>query len=280
MRRYFLGLSLALLLHAAAIPAQLPSGHPLLPVISLASESDPLGAAGAQVEFTAVRRESFSRVTLGAGVSTLGIGVGIGTNLAPKIDARVFGNYLNLTHRYTDNGFIINLNLELPNAGAMVDFYPFQRVPFRISPGFLIVNQNRVRVDVLSEKGNIFTVNDVAWASDDADPVHGTGRLLLKGSGFMLTTGLGHIVSHSRKNFTFPVELGVAFIDKPTVAVQLSGQVCTTQFTQCQPVATYPGFSADLAAQIADWNKTAAPYHVFPIFKAGVAYSFHMRPER
>jgi hypothetical protein len=237
-----------------------------------------MGAAAAgQVEPSAIRRESFSRLSLDASISSLGIGAQLGTNLSPKLDLRLFGNYLNLTHRYTDNGFVIAMNLELPNAGALVDLYPIHRFPLRISPGYLFVNQNRVRVDVRSERGNIFSLNNVDFISDDADPVRGTGRLLLRGSGFMITTGLGRFVSHNARHFTFPFELGVAFIQKPSVIVQLSGQVCSPQLNLCQPVATYPGFSTNLAAQVADWNNTASAFHTFPIVRGGVAYTFNIR---
>jgi hypothetical protein len=211
---------------------------------------------------------------VGATVSPLGTGAQLGTKLSPRFDARLFGNYLNLDHNFSDSGFRINLNIQMANAGAKVDFYPLHRLPLRITPGYLYFNQNQVRGDFSAGQGTVFTLNNVDYTSSDANPVRGTGRLLLGGSGFIATTGLGHIVSHDRKRLTFPFEIGAAFIHTPSVQFYLSGDVCNPDQTQCQPAAQFPTFAENLAAQLASWNRRAEPFHVYPILEGGVAYSF------
>jgi hypothetical protein len=250
--------------------------EPRLVAFAAEDAADPMGGGGGgQAYPSAIKGGPFAHVVAGVTVSSLGIGAQLGTRVSPHFDARLFGNYLNLTHRFTDSGFDMKLNMNLPNIGAKVDFYPLHRFPLRISPGYLFFNQNQVRVDYRAQPGNTFTVNNINWRSDDADPVRGIGHLSLQGTGPMITAGLGHIMSHSSRRFTFPFEVGVVFIHTPVVTLTMQGQICADGQSQCQPAATYPTFAENLSQQVADWNRTAAPYHVYPIVEGGVAYSFN-----
>jgi hypothetical protein len=234
--------------------------------------------ADGQAEYSAERGAAFSRASAGLTVSSLGIGVAGATNLAQHLDLRLFGDYTNLTHRYTRSRFQIALNVGLANAGAAVDFYPMARFPLRISPGFLYFNENRVTAELHAEPGATLTMNNVEYASDGSDPVHGTGRLYLGGAGFMATTGLGRIVSHTHKRFTFPFEAGVLFIPTPSAQFNLLGSVCdATRPSLCQPAAQFPAFEQNRIAQLATWNRRLGPFHIYPIVKGGVSYSFPLR---
>jgi hypothetical protein len=210
-------------------------------------------------------------------VSSLGIGGQFSTNVSPHLDVRVFGNRASITtHHWSQKDFSIAVNGGLANVGAMVDSYPFHK-SLRLSAGYLFYNGDRVRADLHARQNSVFTINDTDWISDNADPVHGTGRLTLGGNGFLLTAGYGRMVSRSEKHLSFPFEAGVAFIDSPKVTLNLQGQICTAQGITCQPARSYPGFADALATQTASWNKDAAPFHVYPIVQAGVAYTFRIR---
>lgn len=230
-----------------------------------------------ETEPSAYRIERFSRASLFLSVSSLGIGGQLSTNTSPHLDVRVFGNRASITtHHWSQNDFSIGVNAGFANMGAMADGYPF-RLPFRFSGGYLFYNGDRVRADLHAKQNAVFTINDTDWISDNADPVHGTGRLTLGGNGFVLTAGYGRMVSRSKKHFSFPFEAGVAFINRPVVTLNLAGQICTTQGLNCQPAATYPGFANALAAQLATWNHDAAPFHIYPVVQGGVTYTFRIR---
>lgn len=237
-----------------------------------------MGGGGGQADYSATRGDAFSRMAFGTTVSSLGIGTELGTNPTPRMDLRLFGNYTNLTHSFTQSGFHIVLNIGMANTGAKVDFYPLRRIPLRISPGFLYFNRNRIAANLRAETDATFTINNVDYASNNAHPVYGTGRLLLGGSGFIATTGLGHIVSRSRRHFTFPFEAGVVFINTPVAQFNLFGEVCSAaNISFCQPAAQFPTFATNLRAQVASWNQRVAPYHIYPIIQSGVSYSFSLR---
>jgi len=235
-----------------------------------------MGGAG-QIEPSAYRIERFSRGSFFLSASSLGIGGHFSINVSPHVDVRLFGNRASITtHHWSQKDFRIGVNAGFANVGAMVDGYPFH-MPFRFSAGYLFYNGNRVLADLHANQDAIFTINDIDWSSDNTDPIHGTGRLRLGGNGFLLTTGYGRMVSRSERHFSFPFEAGVGFIDRPTVTLNLSGQICTSQHTDCQPAASYPGFADALAAQLDTWNRNAKPFHIYPIVQGGVAYTFRIR---
>ena len=278
MNRAPVVVSVALVAASVALQAQLPSGLERSMPTLMYADPDPLGGGGGQAEYSAERGMAFSRFALSGTVSSLGTGAGIGTNLTPRLDLRVFGNYTNLTHNFTQSGFRIALNVGMANAGVKADFYPLYRFPVRISPGFLYANGNEISANLHAQRGATFTLNNVEYGSSVSNPVHGSGRLLLGGTGFIATTGLGHIVSHQRKRFTFPFEAGVVFINRPVAQFNLTGDVCDIHPPgACLPAAQFPQFSNNLAAQVASWNKRVAPFHIYPILEGGVAYSFSLR---
>jgi hypothetical protein len=239
----------------------------------------PMGGGGGQVDPSAWRLERFSRVSLYTAVSSLGVGEHVSTNLSPRLDVRLFENFFPVNHSFSQSDFDIALHIRFANAGVAADYYPFHR-PFHISPGLLFYNRNRVNASLKAQPNAVFTINNIDWFSDNADPVHGTGRLDLGGSGFMITAGYGRITSHTEKHWTFPFQAGVAFIHTPKAEFNLAGQICNGDGTGCQPAATFPGFANALAAQLVTWNKDVSPYHIFPIVEGGVAYTFDIRGKK
>jgi hypothetical protein len=204
------------------------------------------------------------------------MGEHLSTNLSPQVDLRIFANYLPVNHNVNRSGFEVAGNGEFINVGSFVDYYPVHR-PFRISPGFLFYNGNRVRADIKAGQNASLTLNNVEFFSDNADAIRGTGRLTLGGSGFLITTGYGRIVSRSEKHFSFPFEVGAAFIHTPKATFDVTGQLCSEAGTNCQSAASYPGFADALAAQLTTFNKHFAWLDVYPVIEGGVAYTFSIR---
>jgi hypothetical protein len=256
-----------------------------LPPVSLQSQGNSpafgrkaeRGGEHSETEPSAYRIQRFTRASFFLSASSLGIGGQISTNVSPHLDVRLFGNRASITtHHWSQEDFSIAVNAGFANVGAMGDAYPFHK-PFRLSAGYLVYNGDRVRADLHAKQDAIFTINDIDWSSNNADPVHGTGRLSLGGNGFLLTAGYGRMVSRTEKHVSFPFEAGVAFIDRPTVTLSLEGQICSSQGTNCQPAASYPGFADALMKQLATWNGNASPFHIYPIVQGGVAYTFRIR---
>ena len=234
------------------------------------------GGGGGQVEPSGYGERYLTRASISGEVSLLGTGAGMATNLPYRLEARLFGNYTNFDWKTNhQNGFYVVVNIGMANIGAMGDWYPWKSL--RLSPGVLFFNQNRVRGDFQAQPGSTFEINNVTYASQDSNPVRGTGRLTLNGTGFIATTGWGHYVSRSGKHWSFPFELGAAFINTPVVTFGLSGNVCDATGHNCQPAATFPGLQSNIDTQLASWNHRVSPFHVYPVVGGGATYTFRYR---
>jgi hypothetical protein len=232
----------------------------------------------------------FSRVAIGGGFTTLGPGVQITTNLADHLNLRVSGNGLHFGASFSTNGFDANAKLNLVSAGVAADIYPFHR-GFRISPGVLVLNNNKVSATSVAAGGTSFTLNDTTYYSATANPATGATPLHADGSlglntnkpAFTLTTGWGNTIPRNGGHWSFPAEVGVAFIGSPAVNVTLSGWACQDQAqTQCSDVTsttdtTAQDVQSNLAAQIAKWKSDLDALKTYPVLSFGVAYSFAVR---
>lgn len=250
---------------------------------------EPPPAAQTQVQNAPVELRPFSRMALGAGVSPLGIGMEAVTDLNQHLNLRFTGNVFNYSTSFTASGIPATAQANFASAGVSLDVYPFH-TGFRLSPGLLYLNNNRMTAVADMPAGTSITLNGTDYYSARANPV--TGATPLSGNGYLnlnttkpaftITTGWGN---HIQRNghWSFPFEIGVAMIGKPAVNMNLSGWACTDA-TQAHcaniddpanPLAVE--VQTNLQAQIAKWNKDLDPLKTYPIVSAGVAYSFGIR---
>lgn len=228
----------------------------------------------------------FSRIAIGGGVSPLGIGVSVTTNLNSHLNLRAMGSLLNLSIPFNTNGFDVNANLRLASARAALDIYPFHS-GFRISPGLMFYNQNRLTASDTMAGGSSFTLNGDTFYSANANaatgatPVNGTALLGFHATqpAFTITGGWGNTIPRSG-HWSFPMELGVAFVGAPTLNVKLAGWACHDQAqTQCTDLSSTANPIAvqvqhDLNVEVNQWTQNLNPLKTYPIISGGVSYSF------
>jgi hypothetical protein len=223
----------------------------------------------------------FSRVAFSVGGSTMGINLQAATNVNRYLNLRGTSNIFNYTtNNITTNGFNFDAKANLASAGASVDFYPFPSHGFRISPGALFYNTNSISGNFNVAGGTSFSLNNTTYYASSSNPIVGNGGLGLHTTNpaFTVTTGWGNMIPHRDKHWSFPLEVGVAFIGAPSLNMALtSGQACDSEGANCVNVATDPGVQANLAAQIAKYNNDLNPLKYYPILSSGIAYSFHIR---
>ena len=297
MKRAALLLTAALLVAPAVLVAQSSvqssSFSSSLASSSLvATEADPDGGAG-QVTPTAPRaagsNSAFTRIGVGVGISTLGIRLQAATNLGNHLALRGSGNFFGYSDNFTTDGIAATAKLSLDSAGVAVDIFPF-RFPFRVSPGLLFYNGNRLTATTNVAAGTSFTLNGTTYYSANTNSV--TGAVPVTGSGtlglnttkpaFTITTGVGNMVPR-KGHWSFPFEIGVAFIGAPSVNVNLGGWACYDQAqTQCTDISSASNpiavaIQSNLTAQVAKWTSDLNPLKTYPIVSGGVAYSFHLR---
>ena len=238
-----------------------------------------------------VRQPPFSRMSVGADVSPLGIGIKTTILMTRYFDARGMVNFFNFdTGDFELEGFHVDGKVHLLSAGALLDWYPFNSI-WRFSVGTLFLNGNQLSAQSHIVPGTSFTLNGVKFyaASPNsltgATPLSGTGVLGLHTTqpALVLSGGFGKFIPRSNRHWSFPTEFGVAFIGSPTIAVTKSGWACLDQEqTQCGDInnPTNPAsiaFNSALQTTLTKWRKDLSSFTVYPLFSYSVVYSFNIR---
>jgi hypothetical protein len=199
----------------------------------------------------------------------------------------------NYSTNFNTNGFTANAKLNFASAGAAVDIYPF-RSGFRISPGVLFYNQNRLTATSEVAAGTSFTLNGDTFYSANPNPTTGAVPLSADANlslhttrpSFTIAAGWGNTIPRRGGHWSFPFEAGVALTGAPALSANLNGWACYDQAqTECTNVASTTDpvalqIQGDLKAQIAKWNNNLNPLKTYPILSIGVAYSFGARGPR
>jgi len=259
-------LSVALLFAASSLGAQVPTMSS-----RLANDNSEGGSyrPAAAIQQGSVYGGPFSRIAIGGSFNTLGPGIQITTNLADHFNLRATGNAFRYSTTFNSNGFDANAKMSMTNAALAADIYPFH-LGFRVSPGIMLLNNNRVSANALAAGGTSFTFNDTTYYSANAN------------AAFTLTTGWGNTIPRNG-HLSFPFEVGVAFVGAPSVNVTLAGWACQDEAqTQCGDVTdptntTAQDIQTNLAAQITKWKSDLDPLKTYPVLSFGVAYSFPLR---
>ena len=229
----------------------------------------------------------FSRIAIGASVSPFGPGVQVTSYITSHVNLRASGNMFRYSTNFTTNGFNANAKLSLASAGLAGDIYPFH-TGFRVSPGLLWYNQNRLTANSTVAGGSSFTLNGDTFYSANANsatgatPLNANAALGLDATrpAFTITTGWGNTIPHNGGHWSFPFEAGVALTGAPSLNANLTGWACYDQAqTECTNVASTTDpialqIQGDLTAQIAKWKSNVQPLKTYPIVSAGAAYSF------
>ncbi len=233
-----------------------------------------------------VHLKPFSEIGLSGGVSFMGVNLQAATNLNRYMNVRGIGNVFSYTiNNFTTNGFSLNGTFNMASAGAAVDFYPFPKHGFRLSPGVMFYNQNQVSANAVTTPGTSFTLNNTKYYSDTVSPLTLAANLGLNANkqAFTMTTGWGNMIPRKGGHWSFPFELGVVFTGAPTLNMTLAGSACTNQGDAttngptCVNMATNATAQSNLASQVATYRNDLDLLQFYPILSFGVSYAIHLR---
>lgn len=221
------------------------------------------------------RSEAFSSVAVGVKVGILGAGIETATPLGWRFNLRGGANFFSYTDNLTSDGINYDASLRFRSAEASLDWFPMAG-GFHISPGALLYNGNQVTGNAKVPAGKTFTLNNTTYTSSGTDPVSGNASLTFTKAAPKVTLGWGNLIPRSGRHFSVPVELGMAYVGDPKVALNLAGTACYTNagVPYCANVATDPTIQANVTAQEQKIQKDADDARFFPIFSLGFAYRF------
>lgn len=229
----------------------------------------------------------FSRLAFGGGVSSMGVNLQTAVLANRYMNVRGVGNFFNYSlNNQSIHGFNASGKVNMAAAGASVDFYPFPNHGFRLSPGALFYNQNNVSALGLAAAGTSITIDGTTYYSETSDPLNASATLGLnpRKQAFTMTTGWGNMISRRGGHWSFPFEIGAAFIGPPTLTVTASGSACLDQAqTECSSITgssqIATSFQSNLTAQVAKWKSNLSPFGYYPIASFGIGYNFGIHGE-
>jgi hypothetical protein len=228
----------------------------------------------------------FSRFALGGGMSLMGVNLEAAVNVNEHLNIRGTGNFFAYTvNNISTNGFNLAGKVNFATGGASLDYYPFPRHGFRLSPGVLFYNGNQITASATGSSGSDIKLNGTEYYTDSVNPMAVNAALGLNThkQAFTITTGFGNMIPHKGGHFSFPFELGAAFIGTPSVNVGLTGMACANQSdasdngASCVNMATNTTAQTNLSTQVSKWTSDLNALKAYPILSFGVAYAFRVR---
>jgi hypothetical protein len=284
-------LTLALLAASSSLLAQSSSSN-FYPSLSSALGAGQSTASPVAKAAVSASPAPFSRLALSGGIGANGINMQAAVNANRYLNIRGIGNYFSYTvSNFTidnsngSNGISVGGNLKFATAGAALDVYPFPNHGWRLSPGAVLYNQNAATATGIAAAGTSFTFGSQKYWSEQANPLNITAKLGLNARqrAFSMTTGWGNLISRKGGHWSFPFEIGAVFTGAPTIALNPTGYACTTQADaaingpSCVNMATNSTAQANIASQIAKYQKDLNVLTVYPIFSIGLGYNFKIR---
>jgi len=270
----------------ASVPA-LPFYAQLAPLASSSSSSNAFlynAPAQASTPTHAAASEGgtrpFSSLGIGVKIGLGGIGFDVATPLVPgHLNIRGGAGFFTYTYNGTVDNEPISATLNLNNAEAMVDWFPFKG-SFRLSAGTTVYNQTGLNGSVTVAPGTTLTIGNNSYLSAPS-PNQLTGNL---SAGFgskavpRFTLGWGNMVAKNHR-IRFESEFGVEIIGTPTVAWNYGGEACLANSAgnACATGSTYqsinsvPGATTNINTQIASLQSDVNNVKIFPIFSIGLS---------
>jgi len=246
---------------------------------SLSPGSAPSPASGVvrnqRPAYAASRSWLFAERGIGAFVSPLGVGIGAATTLSSRLNARVAGNFFGYNLSGESQGVNYQGDLSFGSIQANVDWFPW-RHSFHLSPGVLFYNQNRIAVHGGVAAGQSFTVNGATYYSGSADPVTLYGHVAFRHTSPMFTAGWGNWLPRSReKHFSFPIDIGFAYVGEPPLTLTFTGVVCDTPNNiNCRSIDSDPSVQQNIDQQRKKYQNDVNYVRFYPILSTGVVFKF------
>jgi hypothetical protein len=211
------------------------------------------------------------RLAVGVKVGTLGIGVQVGTALAPRINLRGGANFFTYNDSLTEDGVPYSGTLQLRSVETKVDLFVIGG--FRVTPGLLLYNDNNVSATATVPTGTSVTFGGVRYTSNPADPLRGSAAISFNKFAPSLAIGFGNLLPRSNRHWSLSTDLGVVFSGAPQFALGFGGSACVNG-TVCQPVTTTPSVSANVEAERVKIQNDLKDFKYYPELSVMFGWKF------
>ncbi len=218
---------------------------------------------------------AFSSFAMGVYISTLGPGVEAAVPLSNRFNLRADFNIFSYSTSLTQSGITYGSDLTMRSAELSLDWFPHGR-KFHISPGLLLYNGNRMTANLIIPTNTSFSLDNVTYFSDPADPLKGSATIKFPFAGPQITIGYGNMLPRWKHvHISFPFEVGLAYFGDGSSSLQFSGSACTALGgINCMPVSSFSRFQSDVYGEETIINSDLHYARIFPILRYGFSYKF------
>jgi hypothetical protein len=214
------------------------------------------------------------RFGIGVKGSLLGGGVEGAVRVSHRTNLRAGFNMFSYSRGFNKDGIAYDGQLSFKTVEAHYDIFPFAGA-FHVSPGVLIYAATPITANAAVPGNQTFSLGGTSYLSDPSIPVTGSGNIKFNQAAPMATIGWGNLIPRkSSKHFSVPVELGVAFQGSPKATLNLAGNVCNTDGTNCRSVASDSTVQANILSEQTKVNNSMRFFKAYPIISVGFGYKF------
>ena len=207
-------------------------------------------------------------------VSTLGGGAEVALRVTHRTNVRAGFNVITYSRGFNKDGIAYSGPLDFKTFEAHYDIFPWAK-SFHISGGLLAYAVDPITATARVPGGQSFSLGDVSYISDPANPVTGSGKIVFYRAAPTVTFGFGNLVPRKTgKHFSIPVEFGVAFQGPPKATLGLAGSVCDSTGLNCRSVASDPTVQSQIISEENKLNDSMSFFKVYPIISVGIGYKF------
>ncbi len=207
-------------------------------------------------------------------LSSLGPGAEVAFPIRNKLNVRGGVNFFEYSRNFSKDGIQYVGNLYFRSGEANVDWFPIGH-QIHFSPGLIFYNGNKVQAVGSVPGGQTFTLNNVSYSSQPADPIRGTGTLDFTKVAPTFRVGFGNLVPRSAKHWSILAEVGIAYTGTPRTVLGFAGHACSPpNSNNCFDAATDPTVQANVQAEQNKINKDLTLFKFYPLISFGVGYKF------
>jgi hypothetical protein len=229
--------------------------------------------AGALSPCSALGQETLPRIGVGVKISTLGIGIEAATAVTQRSNLRGGFNFFNYNDAADQDGIRYDASLTLRSVQVTYDQYILGG--FHVSPGLLVYNGSSVQASASVPAGRSFSLADVRYFSNQANPITGNATLKVRRAAPMVLLGFGNLLPRSQRHFGVNVDFGVVFQGSPDVSLNLTGSACVVNPTAgCVNAATDPIVQSNIQREQDKTRDDLQPLKYYPVVSVGLSWKF------
>jgi hypothetical protein len=197
-----------------------------------------------------------------ATAGTSGLGLGLGTQVAEKLNLRVEATNYSANVNDTNDDLSIRGKLKLESAGLYGDYFPFAGA-FRITGGVMFKSPSG-SVTATPVTGTTATIGNVVYTFDANENVSGTIKYPSTMGYLGVGWGLGKL---KEKGFKVGFDLGAGF-------GSLKSSLKASDGLKNAAANVGKDITADLAAEEKKLNDQLNKVNFFPVIKLSLGYAF------